>query len=157
VPKKPESRRQRKVREAIEDRYPGRVFIYKSWGGPFQRTGLPDLIGHLDGLFFAFEVKMEWGETSEIQDDTIAEMNETGGFARVVERPAQALAFLKQLLQERKTWGSGGTNSTQSKLKQRSSSSSSTGQPPYSRSKEREKRLLRLRSSKSSDRRRSLS
>jgi len=45
----------RKIKTMLERDFGG--FWFKSHGGSFQRVGLPDLIGSVDGKFVAMEVK----------------------------------------------------------------------------------------------------
>ena len=45
-----------RIRDAIRDRWPG-VYVLKIHGGAAQSGGIPDLVGCVDGRFFAIEVK----------------------------------------------------------------------------------------------------
>ncbi len=67
--KQPEARLQKKMREQLQAELGG--FWFKVWGGPLQQKGIPDLIGCVEGLFFAIEVKYGRGRPSEIQVETI--------------------------------------------------------------------------------------
>jgi hypothetical protein len=67
--KQPEARLQKKMREQLQEELGG--FWFKVWGGPLQQRGIPDLIGCVEGLFFAIEVKYGRGRPSEIQVETI--------------------------------------------------------------------------------------
>lgn len=94
---KPESRRQRKIRQELKAEVGG--WWFKVWGGPFQQAGIPDILGCCCGLFFAFEVKTDEGETSKIQDVTIEDIRELGGgVAEVVRTPEEAVRFVKKAL-----------------------------------------------------------
>jgi len=67
----------------------------KTHGGPFQESGLPDIIGSYCGLFISFEVKQPGKEASEIQKHVIKEIREKGdGIAVVITSPGEALDTL---------------------------------------------------------------
>lgn len=60
-------------------------FWWKDAAGPYQQQGIPDIIGCLDGHFFAFEVKRPLlGELSPMQAGALAKINEAHGSAYVV-------------------------------------------------------------------------
>lgn len=90
-----ESRRQRRIRKALQSECGG--WWRKIWGGgPYQHAGIPDLLGCVDGYFFAFEVKEDDGEPSELQLDEIDEIRDAGGVASIVRTPQEAVAFVKE-------------------------------------------------------------
>lgn len=94
---KPESRLQRRIRQELKTQVGG--WWFKVWGGPFQQAGIPDIIGCCCGLFFAFEVKTDEGDTSKIQDVTISDIREMGGgVAEVVRTPEETVRFVKKAL-----------------------------------------------------------
>jgi hypothetical protein len=90
--KKPESRRQLRTRRLLQQEVGGKW--YKIWGGPFQQAGIPDLIGCVQGLFFAFEIKEPNGVSSELQDDEIEEIIEAGGCAAIITEPTDAVKLV---------------------------------------------------------------
>ena len=92
---KPETRRQRRIRKAIEGAFPLCWWV-KIHGNEFMPSGLPDLIGTVDGLFFAFEVKEPDGTLADIQDETIDDIRKAGGIAAVVEEPWEAIALIHE-------------------------------------------------------------
>ena len=59
---KPETKLVREIRTALEESFPG--FYFKTHGGPYQRAGLPDLIGVHRGRFIGIEVKIPGEENS---------------------------------------------------------------------------------------------
>ena len=60
-------------------------FWWKDAAGPYQRQGIPDIVGCHDGHFYAFEVKRPLvGELSAIQRHTLTAINAAGGSAYVV-------------------------------------------------------------------------
>jgi Holliday junction resolvase len=96
--KKPESRLQRRIRDRLEKEVGG--WWFKVHGSMFQVAGVPDLVGCVNGMFFALEVKTEDGDTSEIQDETIRRIKLEGGGATVVVTPKEAVAFVKEHLRK---------------------------------------------------------
>lgn len=92
--KKTESRLQRRIRDALEWCFPN-SFWFKVHGGPFQRAGIPDLLGCVNGVYFALEIKVkDKGELSAIQVDTIERINNAGGYAAEITSPQEAVDFV---------------------------------------------------------------
>jgi len=100
---KPESRLQRRIQTALKREVGG--WWTKIHGGPFQAAGIPDLIGCVEGLFFAFEVKRpHGGKISEIQEATIRKINRDGkGVAMVVTSPKEAVNAVRSAMAKTKT------------------------------------------------------
>ena len=99
--KQPESRMQKKIHKHLKATVGG--WWVKFWGGPFTPAGVPDLIGSVDGLFFALEVKLprRGSEPSEIQLKTIARIVlEGGGVSTVVRSPQEAEYVVNRALAE---------------------------------------------------------
>lgn len=95
--KKPESRLQQRIRKALEEEVGG--WWVKIHGGPFQDAGIPDLIGCVEGRFFALEVKCEDGRVSSIQTVTMDKIRRKGqGVAAVVLTPEEAVDVVRQAL-----------------------------------------------------------
>jgi hypothetical protein len=95
--KQRESRRQARIRKTILKEYGDHAWFFKVHGGPFQSSGLPDLIGTVYGIFFGFEVKEpEDGEPTELQLETIADIIRAGGVAGIIEQPEEALALIRE-------------------------------------------------------------
>jgi hypothetical protein len=99
--KKRESRRQLRIRRRLEKDVGG--YWFKVWGGPFQKAGIPDLIGCVQGLFFGFEIKEPDGSSSELQEDERVEINEAGGCAAVVVEPDHAVKLVRDAIRRSKT------------------------------------------------------
>jgi hypothetical protein len=94
--KKRETRRQRRMRAALEETFGGKW--WKVHGGPFQEAGIPDLNGCVDGLYIAIEVKEEDGTLAEIQERRILEFEKAGAITfaessirRTLTRVAEAI------------------------------------------------------------------
>ena len=67
--------------------------------GPYSRRGIPDICAIIHGRFFALEVKRpDIGRLSNIQAQTIREIQRAGGIAAVVSYPEQALAIIQNAL-----------------------------------------------------------
>jgi hypothetical protein len=96
VSRKRETRRQQRTRRLLEKEVGG--YWRKIWGGPFQNGGIPDLIGCVKGLFFAFEIKEPDGHLSELQEDEIEEIAQAGGCVAVIVEPKDAVELVRKAL-----------------------------------------------------------
>lgn len=96
---------QRNIKKALRKRWP-HSWWFKQWGGPFTPAGIPDILGCCSGLFFALEVKVpdkkgrKKSVTSTIQDETIDDINNAGGYACVVRSVKEALTFVERSLED---------------------------------------------------------
>lgn len=99
--KKRESRRQLKIRKGLELEFPG-SWWKKIHGGWFQDAGIADLIGCVEGLFFAFEVKEPDGEVSAIQEENIHDIKQAKGCACVVETLEEAIDAVRKTIRRSK-------------------------------------------------------
>lgn len=90
---KPETRRQRKIRKALQKEFPG-SWWKKIHGGWFQDAGIPDLIGCVMGLFFGFEVKEPDGDISPIQVENIIDISRAGGVSTAIVEPEEAIGIV---------------------------------------------------------------
>lgn len=97
--KKRESRRQRKIREALEDEFPTSKWK-KIHGGWFQDAGILDLIGCVHGLYFELEVKEPDGDLSELQRERIEDIQSAGGLAAEVITSEQAIRYVYGALRQ---------------------------------------------------------
>ena len=59
------------------------LFCYKAQAT--SRRGIPDIVGCVNGLFFALELKRKGGKVAPIQRYTLDEIIRAGGFAMVVD------------------------------------------------------------------------
>ena len=95
--RQPEAKLQLRIRKALLAEFGG--WWVKVWGGPFQRKGTPDILGCVEGLFFALEAKMPKGKLSDIQRSTIRDIRKEGkGTAHVVFSPEQAVRIVRRRL-----------------------------------------------------------
>jgi hypothetical protein len=74
--KQAESKLQREIRKHLKENYGG--FWFKTHGSMFQMTGLPDIIGCLNGLFIGIEVKWP-GKDLQPQQRTVSRMIKRAG------------------------------------------------------------------------------
>ena len=78
------------------NRQPG-AWFFKSHGGAYQVAGVPDIIGHVDGVFVGLEVKRPGvGRLTKLQAVTIRRIEQAGGVARVVCSAQEAMEVLEQ-------------------------------------------------------------
>jgi hypothetical protein len=94
---KRESRRQRRIRRALEREFPGSKW-FKVHGNVFTENGLPDLIGAVEGFFFGFEIKEFDGSLSTIQIEQIIEYQEGGNCACAIETAEEAILIVRSVV-----------------------------------------------------------
>lgn len=58
-------------------------WFIKFWGGGMSQVGIPDILGLVNGKFFAIEVKGEGGRPSTLQLINLEEIEKSGGLARL--------------------------------------------------------------------------
>lgn len=79
----------------------GAYYFMPSTGG-YGRSGIPDIVGCLNGVFFAIECKANGGRPTALQLREIDRINVAGGFAIVVDEDnVTLLESLSKLLGER--------------------------------------------------------
>jgi predicted transcriptional regulator with HTH domain len=94
-----ESKLQRSIRKYLEEVYG--AFFFKTHGSEFQISGLPDLVGCLDGLFVAIEVKRPGKDASLNQLAVIKRIRRAGGIAFVARSIKEAERKLKRGLKDK--------------------------------------------------------
>lgn len=60
-------------------------------------SGIPDIIGCMDGLFFAMELKTEKGKVAPIQKYVMKKMEASGAKVRVIRSVQDAQRFLLEI------------------------------------------------------------
>lgn len=60
------------------------TWFFKVWGGGFQRSGIPDLICCINGVFVAIELKGDNGKPTELQKMNIRQINAAGGIGVIL-------------------------------------------------------------------------
>ena len=79
----------------------GAYYFMPATGG-YGRSGVPDIVGCLNGVFFAIECKANGGRPTALQLREIDRINVAGGFAIVVDEDnVSLLESLSKLLGER--------------------------------------------------------
>lgn len=75
-------------------------FWFKVHGGRFQRAGIPDLLGCVEGNFIAIEIKVPERENkvTKLQLATMEEIRSNGGLAFVSVSPQDAVKVVKEYL-----------------------------------------------------------
>lgn len=75
-------------------------WFYKNYSGyGLGEAGIPDVIGHINGIFIAIEVKSVKGKLSKLQAQTIKEIKE-GGLAYVIYGDEDFISQLPTILKE---------------------------------------------------------
>lgn len=80
------------------------IFCFKVHGGPHMMAGLPDIIACVEGRFVGMETKVPENANgaTEIQKYRHAEIERSGGKARVVLSVEGALAFVAEVKKDKK-------------------------------------------------------
>ncbi len=97
--KQKESKIQLRTRKALEHSIGG--FWFKVHGGPFQRAGIPDLLGCVMGLYIGVELKTDVGKTSTVQKEVMRLIRRESGITFVARTPQQAVDRLAERLRKR--------------------------------------------------------
>lgn len=71
-----------------------RCFAWKTHGGPYGTSGIPDIIACVDGRFAAFEVKQPDGKLTLLQKTTLEKIRAAGGLACMVTSVKEVQAVL---------------------------------------------------------------
>lgn len=98
MPAQPEGRLQLRIQKALKVKYGRRIFLFKVHGSALMLTGLPDLIGCIDGRFFGLEVKMPKGVVSERQTYVHSLIRAAGGVIDVPRSVTDALESIERMI-----------------------------------------------------------
>ena len=99
--RKPETRLVAKILMALHQSVGG--YWVKVHGSPYQRVGLPDLIGCVQGLFIGLEVKLPGGDYEPIQRHEAGRIIRQGkGIAACVHSPEEAIAIVHKGVRRKK-------------------------------------------------------
>ena len=77
----PEAKVKKKVTEILKAH--GAYYFYPVTGG-YGASGVPDIIGCINGRFFGIECKAGRGTTTALQEKNIQQIRSTGGEALVI-------------------------------------------------------------------------
>lgn len=95
----PESKVKEKAKRILDSI--GAYYFMPATGG-YGRSGVPDIVGCFNGVFFAIECKANGGRPTALQLREIDRINVAGGFAIVVdEENVSLLESLSKLVGER--------------------------------------------------------
>ena len=73
---------QKRLMTRLRTKFPG-IYVRKIAQGPYSQGGIPDLLGCLNGMFFAIEVKTGAGQISKLQELEIKAITSAKGLALV--------------------------------------------------------------------------
>ena len=77
----PEGKVKKKVKALLDERG---VYYFMPATGGFGRSGVPDIVGCLNGVFFAIECKAGKGKTTALQERELNLIRSAGGVSFVV-------------------------------------------------------------------------
>ena len=77
----PEAKVKKRVKEILDK---VEAYYFMPATGGYGRSGIPDIIGCLNGLFFAIECKAKSGTTTALQDRELAKIHLAGGRPLVI-------------------------------------------------------------------------
>lgn len=63
---------------------PIKGWFFKHWGGGYSKSGIPDLICNINGVFVSVELKAPKGRSSELQKRNTIMINEGGGIGLIL-------------------------------------------------------------------------
>lgn len=73
-----------------------RCWYTKVWGGGLQRSGIPDILACINGLFIALELKAENGKPTPLQVYNIEQIKKSGGIGYILY-PSQFEDFKREI------------------------------------------------------------
>lgn len=95
----PETRLTKTIRKNLMKEFPGSVF-YKMHGSEYMESGIPDLIGCIEGKFVAIEVKHPdtSHDVTPIQQARMDRIHEAGAIVLVAEDSEEAIEVINRIL-----------------------------------------------------------
>lgn len=79
------------------------VFFWKEHGGPYDTSGVPDIICCYKGRFLGLEAKLTSGRLTELQKRALDKINRAGGIGRRVESVDDVKAVIRLADEERRS------------------------------------------------------
>lgn len=76
------------------------AFFFKVHGGPFQRVGIPDIVGCYHGRFVAIEVKRPGEQPTARQMATLVKLRAAGAYVMVATDEEQVREFIARIDRE---------------------------------------------------------
>src|SRR5271157_905687 len=94
-----ESDLSRKIKQALQKEFHG-SYWFKTAAGPYQTTGLPDIIGCVNGKFVGIEVKMpkRLDTVSVLQQSNLDTITKAGGLSFVATDAKEAVDEVKKYI-----------------------------------------------------------
>lgn len=101
----PESRLSYAIQKALKSTYGRRLWCFKVHGGPLTPVGIPDILGVVDGLFFALETKMPRSDSkpTERQLYVMGRLRGAGAIVGVPRSVPDALDIVARGIDTRRT------------------------------------------------------
>lgn len=84
-----EKKFEERVKKLLKERG---AWVLKTWGGGYQRSGVPDLLVCYKGKFMGLELKGERGRVSSLQQVELRDIRQSGGIGLIL-RPSHILDF----------------------------------------------------------------
>jgi Holliday junction resolvase len=78
----PEGKVKAQVKKVLDEL--GAYYFPPATGG-YGRSGIPDIVGCIDGLFFGIECKAQGGKPTALQQREISRITDAGGIALVID------------------------------------------------------------------------
>lgn len=99
---KPETKIVKKCMALLTTKFPG--FYFKTHGGPYQKAGLPDIVGVYEGRFIGIEIKCPGKEDTltDLQKKVLDKIKRAGGVAFMATSPQQIEIILQEELKHGK-------------------------------------------------------
>ncbi len=72
-----------KVKQFLKQ-FPSSIWFTKIWGGGYQKSGIPDLICCVNGIFISVELKASNGQASELQKHNVMKINQANGIGIIL-------------------------------------------------------------------------
>ena len=80
--------------QSVGASFPKRNFIWKFHATEYDPVGIPDIVGHIDGIFVGIEAKVEGNRPSEAQKAKLRLIGESGGVGAVLFGEKDNLVWL---------------------------------------------------------------
>lgn len=99
---KPETALRNKIKTALKKAFPKSKWVTMV-ASPWSEAGISDLVGCVEGLFIALEVKQSTGSYKATPNQLrfIMEIKHAGGEATVIKSTEEAVEFVRKVVNER--------------------------------------------------------
>lgn len=93
----PETKFKDAGRKFLNETFGQRIWYFKVLGSEGQKSGVPDIVGCLDGKFFGVELKVKPNKPSDKQLYEIEKITAAGGAAAVIWNMDELKEFMRCL------------------------------------------------------------